>query len=59
MGGPDGYYGLDVTDIPASPDEEWMPPIQSLLYKVQFYYKASSTQDFWIQEDEALVEGRK
>jgi hypothetical protein len=30
------------------PDEEWMPPISSLLYKVRFYYKAaSSATEFW------------
>ena len=47
----DGSYSIDVTDIPPTPDEEWMPPIDSLLYKVQFYYKAeSSAQDFWVSE---------
>ena len=43
-----GHFNVDVADIPPSPDEEWMPPIQSILYKVLFYYKAaSSAQDFW------------
>jgi hypothetical protein len=46
-----GRYTVDVTDIPPAPDEEWMPPIQSVLYKVLFYYKAaSSAQDFWITD---------
>jgi hypothetical protein len=46
-----GHYTVDVTDIPAEPDEEWMPPIESYLYKVQFYYKAASNAgDFWINE---------
>jgi len=46
-----GSYNLDVTDIPPRPDEEWMPPIQSLLYKVFFYYKsASNAQEFWTKE---------
>lgn len=46
-----GHYTVDVTDVPAIPDEEWMPPIESYLYKVQFYYKsASSPTDFWINE---------
>ncbi|HVU45157.1 MAG TPA: DUF3857 and transglutaminase domain-containing protein [Terracidiphilus sp.] len=46
-----GHYTVDVTDIPATPDEEWMPPIQSYLYRVQFYYKAASTAtDFWMNE---------
>ncbi len=46
-----GSYNVDVTDVPPIPDEEWMPPIGSLLYKVQFYYKAaSSALEFWISE---------
>jgi hypothetical protein len=46
-----GHYSLDIADVPASPDEEWMPPIQSVLYKVIFYYKsASDAKDFWVSE---------
>jgi len=46
-----GRYNLDVSDIPPAPDEEWMPPVDSLLYKVVFYYKnASSLANFWIDE---------
>jgi hypothetical protein len=46
-----GHYTVDVTDVPAAPDEEWMPPIQSYLYKVFFYYKAASNAgDFWLSE---------
>ena len=37
-----GSYSVDVTDIPATPDEEYMPPIESILYRVFFYYKAAS-----------------
>ncbi len=33
-------FSLDVTDIPPIPDEEWMPPLRSFLYRVMFYYKA-------------------
>ena len=33
-----GSYSVDVTDVPPIPDEEKMPPVQSLLYKVSFYY---------------------
>jgi hypothetical protein len=41
-------YSVDLTDIPASPDEEWMPPIQSVLYRVEFYYLSRySIQDYW------------
>jgi len=46
-----GHYSVDIADVPPSPDEEWMPPIQSLLYKVIFYYKsASDAKDFWVTE---------
>jgi hypothetical protein len=46
-----GHYTVDVTDIPAKPDEEWMPPINSFMYKVFFYYKyASNAQEFWTSE---------
>lgn len=46
-----GSYSVDVTDVPPIPDEEWMPPIQSVLYRVFFYYKsASDAADFWINE---------
>jgi hypothetical protein len=46
-----GIYRLDLTDIPATPDEAWMPPINGLLYHVTFYYKAAgNAADFWIDE---------
>lgn len=46
-----GRYALDLTDIPPKPDEEYMPPIQSYLYRVFFYYKsASNAQQFWTDE---------
>ena len=35
-----GRYYLDITDDPPTPDEEWMPPIDSFLYKVRFYYRS-------------------
>ena len=49
--GATGRYSLDVADIPPTPKEAWMPPGDSFLYKVQFYYKGSaSAQDFWTFE---------
>jgi hypothetical protein len=40
-----------VTDVPPIPDEDWMPPIESYLYKVFFYYMAaSSPAQFWLNE---------
>jgi hypothetical protein len=41
-----------VTDIPPIPDEEWMPPIRNLLYKVLFYYTyAGNAVEFWNTEE--------
>ena len=43
-----GSYSVDVNNIPPSPDEEWMPPIESLLYRVNFYYSyARDAAAFW------------
>jgi hypothetical protein len=43
-----GHRSLEMTDIPARPDEEWMPPVESILYKVVFYYRAAyNAGDFW------------
>ena len=43
-------YTLDVTDIPAAPDEDWMPPVESYLYKVRFYYKdQNDTLHWWLE----------
>ncbi len=45
-----GRFTLDLTDIPPIPDEEWMPPIESFLYRVRFYYEGSglkSIDNFW------------
>jgi transglutaminase-like putative cysteine protease len=46
-----GKYTLDVIDVPATPDEEFMPPIDTLLKHVEFYYSPYSTKDeFWKHE---------
>jgi hypothetical protein len=46
-----GRYDLVLKDIPAAPDEEWMPPVGSFLYHVHFYYlSAHDMSDFWISE---------
>ncbi len=46
-----GSYSVDVSDVPPAPDEEWMPPIQSVLFRVFFYYKyASNSTEFWIND---------
>jgi len=49
-----GRYYLDVTDVPPTPDEEWMPPIDSFLYKVRFYYRSQfdplDVEEYWKAE---------
>lgn len=46
-----GRYTVDVAEIPAIPDEDWMPPIQSVLYQVLFYYtSAENSSEFWMNE---------
>ena len=46
-----GRYSIDLTDIPAIPDEDYMPPIGSFLYHIRFYYKSAfSGGDFWVTE---------
>jgi hypothetical protein len=46
-----GHFTVDVTDVPPIPDEDWMPPIESYLYKVFFYYMAASNPNqFWLSE---------
>jgi hypothetical protein len=42
---------LDVHDIMPIPEEEYMPPIRSLSYKVLFYYTSyRSAKEFWMSQ---------
>ncbi len=44
-------FELNVHDIPPVPDEEYMPPVQSLSYRVLFYYTAYHTvEEYWKSE---------
>lgn len=46
-----GRYSLDVSDIPSTPDEDWMPPMQTFLFQVLFYYKSAfNSADYWKSE---------
>ena len=39
---------LNVEDVPPSPEEEYMPPLSSLGYRVMFYYSPYRTpEEFW------------
>jgi len=46
-----GRYTVDLTDIPATPSEDWMPPLNTINQRVEFYYTyARSGPDYWTSE---------
>ena len=46
-----GRYSYDISDVPATPNEDWMPPMNSLTWHVEFYYtQYHSSADFWQNE---------
>ena len=46
-----GKFTLDIEEIPAVPDEDYMPPMNAVLYQLLFYYKSAMTvADFWKEE---------
>lgn len=47
----DAGFTLDISDIPSIPDEDFMPPAESFLYHVLFYYKSAfGSGGFWQSE---------
>ena len=41
-------FTLDIDDVPPQPDEDWMPPLNTLRWRVEFYYsRFNSGKDFW------------
>jgi hypothetical protein len=48
---PRGRYTVDVADVPATPNDDWMPPMNTIKWRVEFYYTyAHSGVDFWDSE---------
>jgi hypothetical protein len=46
-----GIYDVDVADVPALPSEDWMPPLNTVRWDVEFYYTyARSGKEFWDYE---------
>lgn len=46
-----GIFKYDITNVPALPDDDWMPPLNGMRWQVQFYYSAfASGQGFWKDE---------
>jgi hypothetical protein len=46
-----GRYVVNLTDIPAIPSDDWMPPLNTLKWNIEFYYTyAHSGKQFWDDE---------
>ena len=46
-----GRYIFDCTEVPAIPTDDWMPPLNSLNWHVEFYYtQYTSGGEFWQKE---------
>ena len=42
-------YSIDLTDIPVIPHDAWMPPMNGLKWRVEFYYTNAATGgEFWM-----------
>ena len=53
-----GRFSVDMTDIPPIPDEEWMPPIESLLYQGAFLLQPRAIANRLLaRRSQALVKG--
>lgn len=46
--GKGGTFTLDIADVPPEPEEDWMPPLNTLRWHVAFFYSRLSTgKEFW------------
>jgi hypothetical protein len=46
-----GRYTVDLSDIPPTPREDWMPPLNTINERIEFYYTyARSAKDYWDSE---------
>jgi hypothetical protein len=46
-----GRFTVDLTDIPATPAEDWMPPLNTLRQRIEFYYTyVKSAKAYWDSE---------
>jgi hypothetical protein len=52
------YYTIDVANIPAFPEEEFMPPMHNYTFRALFYYTiARSAEDYWGTEGKYWSKG--
>ena len=48
---PVNHYTFDIADVPPIPNDDWMPPLNSVNWRVDFYYTNYSTgAEFWQNE---------
>ena len=46
-----GRYSFDISDVPPIPNEDWMPPLNSINWRVEFYYSEyMNGAEFWQQQ---------
>ncbi|MGA7856719.1 MAG: DUF3857 and transglutaminase domain-containing protein [Terracidiphilus sp.] len=51
-----GAYVFDITNVPPIPTDDWMPPLNSLNWSINFYYTYTiSGTDFWDFESKRWV----
>lgn len=54
------FFELDVHDILPAPEEDFMPPVASLSYRVLFYYSAYRTgEEYWKNEGNTVQATRQ
>jgi hypothetical protein len=52
------HYTVDLTDVPPIHDDDWMPPMNAINWRVAFYYTyARSSADYWSVEGKWLAFG--
>lgn len=50
-------YFLDLKDVPEVPHDDWMPPLNTIRWRVEFYYtNAMTTGGFWEDSGKRWVE---
>jgi hypothetical protein len=43
-----GVFTLDISDVPPEPGDDWMPPLNTLRWRVEFFYTTDSDRElFW------------
>jgi len=41
-------FTVDIADVPPEPSEDWMPPLNTLRWRVEFYYaRVETSKEFW------------